>query len=109
MAEHRYPRRWKSIESENAYFECREPNGVLRYWTGSEWITPAYVNNVSNEAAIDGNRTETFDHLPVETCPIEEQFKTRSAIVYLKGLVKDLRARNSVLEARVKELENAGT
>lgn len=112
---HKYPRVAIKVDipGVNDYDDAcklvvKEPGGNYHRYDRSG----NYLNTQRDETYFDSilikypQWREDFSHH--EPDPETKQLQTRCAIVYLKSLVKDQRERIKALEARVKELEDAG-
>lgn len=107
MPGHNYPRVWKykgGSSTPNIFAVCKKEgdhlwhyNSDRKTWSQLSGLDEKYMAHRRDKGAC----TEIFDHeLQSESpAPTEKHLRNRCAIVYLKGLVKELRE-------RVKELEN---
>ena len=110
---HRYPRRWKYAR------DCKNKGGYkyieVRVSGGPSYnIMPNGEEQKGHfgEAGVEVQHekwgyVETFDHHG--NVGELEQLEKRCAIVYLKGLIKELRSEVLRLQSRVEELEGNGS
>lgn len=100
---HRYPRVTTHIKNKEQRVIQKTPGGQ---WQSTSLAEATWPANAGEAHIASGAWIELFDqpeHHPPE--PFIEQIKTRSAIVFLKDLVRDLRTKLGEKEARIAELE----
>ena len=116
--EKKYPRRFnhsKGFGDQTDYFEVKFPGE--KAWLAKKDGTgfqSSWSEKSLDETVAEGVYIETFDH-HTDT-ELREQIKTRDAILYLKGLLKETKAKlaqseeeNARLKAKLKEVVHGGT